>query len=142
MNTIKTLSTQTKKKKGGFTLIEVIAVLILLGILAAVAIPKYVDLTVQAKQRALDAGISELNGREALQWGQAMLATSGSPVDTAIYLLVIGDSLGSSYSATTFAANAGAAAAAGATTLDFQGENITLTRALGTDLTPGIWTSP
>jgi hypothetical protein len=30
-----------------------------------------------AKDRALDAGIAELNGREALAWGQQMLATAG-----------------------------------------------------------------
>lgn len=65
------------KKRNGFTLIEVIAVLVLLGILAAIAVPKYIDMADNAKDRALDAGIAELNGREALAWGQQMLATAG-----------------------------------------------------------------
>jgi prepilin-type N-terminal cleavage/methylation domain-containing protein len=69
-------ATQTKKRNG-FTLIEVIAVLVLLGILAAIAVPKYIDMADNAKDRALDAGIAELNGREALAWGQQMLAAAG-----------------------------------------------------------------
>ena len=59
---MKTNSNTTKKKKG-FTLIEVIAVLVLLGILAAIAIPGYIDLTANAETRALEAGIAEMNGR-------------------------------------------------------------------------------
>ncbi len=33
------------RNQKGFTLVEIIAVLILLGILAAVAVPKFIDLT-------------------------------------------------------------------------------------------------
>ncbi len=56
------------QKQDGYTLIEIIAVLIILGILASVAVPRYIDLEQNAKQRAIDSAISELIGRESLVW--------------------------------------------------------------------------
>ncbi|MHC1791900.1 pilin [Solidesulfovibrio sp.] len=45
-------SRDRKRAQQGFTLIEIIAVLVILGILAVVAVPKYLDLQTEARNSA------------------------------------------------------------------------------------------
>ena len=61
------------KNEEGFTLVEVIAVLVILGILAAVAVPKFFDMQATARQKALQGAIGELNGQVALAFAQNAL---------------------------------------------------------------------
>jgi prepilin-type N-terminal cleavage/methylation domain-containing protein len=65
------------KQEEGFTLVEVIAVLVILGILAAVAIPKFFDMQNTARERAIEGAIGELNGQVALAFAQNAL--NGGP---------------------------------------------------------------
>ena len=51
------------KNEKGFTLIEIIAVLVIMGILAAVAIPKFFDLQTKAREKAVYTAVSELKVR-------------------------------------------------------------------------------
>jgi len=62
-----------KFKQSGFTLIELVVVIVILGILAAIISPKYIDITDQAYDSVADGGAGAL-GATAL-----LVFANGSP---------------------------------------------------------------
>ena len=62
-----------KNNNRGFTLIEIVMVLVLLGILAAVAVPKYYDLKTNAEKAAAQAVASEYQARVNGRFADALL---------------------------------------------------------------------
>jgi MSHA pilin protein MshA len=55
-----------RQQEKGFTLIELVIVIVVLGILAAVAVPRYLDLTGEARVATTNAAVSSTNSAIAI----------------------------------------------------------------------------
>jgi len=75
----------SKLNQEGFTLIELISIMIILGVLGSVAIRKYDNLTNTANVRALAAAVIELNVRESLIWANMKISGDGYTMDEDIF---------------------------------------------------------
>jgi prepilin-type N-terminal cleavage/methylation domain-containing protein len=62
-------------KKQGFTLIELVMVIAIIGILASLSVPKFLDLSGAAKQSATKAGLGALRSVLAIRYASS--ATGG-----------------------------------------------------------------
>jgi len=69
----------------GFTLIELIAVLFILGIMLGIGIPKIISLSDSSEKVGIDMAIIDLNGREMKCWTQAKLDGGGWGDDNKIF---------------------------------------------------------
>lgn len=99
-----------KQTQRGFTLIELVMVIVILGVLAAVAIPKFVDLKGDAVKAATDGVAGALSSASAINYASRSLGTTkGSAVsDCSSVAGILQGGLPTGYSIT-----AGAAASTG-----------------------------
>ena len=82
-----------KAETAGFTLVEIVAVLVLLGILAAVAVPKFFDLSSDAEKKAAEAALMEAQVRINAGYSKAVYAGKSceDAVEGVSSLVKIGD---------------------------------------------------
>lgn len=65
-------------KQQGFTLIELVMVIVILGILAATALPKFVDMTSSARESTLKGLAGAINGAKSIVKAGYLLAPAAT----------------------------------------------------------------
>lgn len=86
---IKRYEANRYKHQKGFTLVEIVAVLLILGILAAAALPKFMGMQATAREKALKGAIGELNAQVVLAFSNNRLQ-NGNPGEYSGYTGEIG----------------------------------------------------
>ena len=115
----------------GFTLIELVSVMIIMSVVASVTIKKFDLVSDNAEFQAVEAAIGELNARESLIWTNIKLSNAGYTNDANLFL-IIDTVLGQGFDWD------GAPDATGGT-LQFRSQSRILTRDASTSIVAGRW---
>ena len=116
----------------GFTLIELVSVMIIMGVVASVSIQKFDIVSNTANERALITGIKELNVRESLVWSNLKISGDGYTNDEDLWDLMKTDLEGGFDWESAPVRDVGG-------TLKFKTASRSLTRHVSTDSSAGRW---
>ena len=120
------------RSQDGFTLIELMSVLVILGVLFSVIIHEFTALSDTAYKNALHAAVKELNIRETLIWSNFKISSDGWSSDDEIFVLMDTEDLGGGYYWNPSVGKLGGA-------LHLGPQSISLTRAPSTIRSAGSW---
>jgi prepilin-type N-terminal cleavage/methylation domain-containing protein len=118
--------------EGGFTLIEILASLVIISVLAAVGIQKYDQISESAKLRVLEKGLHELNSREMVTWTIVKISNEGYHSDAELFATL--DKTIDGYRWAEGPNPAGGK-------LEMQGRAISLARSASTTTSSGRWSA-
>lgn len=130
MQLTRTIKLNTPNNKG-FTLVEVMSVIVIMSVMLSVGIKKLDLLSDTASDRVLETAIRELNTRETLVWTEIKLSDSGWTNDADVFAVMDTD-LGSEI-------NWAAAPGIAGGTLRFKSRSMVLTRTASTTASVGRW---
>jgi len=119
------------KNRKGFTLIEIMAVMVIISVLAGVGMRKFDQVSESASAKALEQGLSELNSRELLTWALVKFSDQRWISDEALFAQ-LDKNMGEGYQWSS-----GPSAAGG--TLHMTSASITLARTPSTVSSAGKW---
>ena len=69
-----------RSQQAGFTLIELVVVIVILGILAATALPKFVDMSGEAEQAAVQGVAGAISSAGAINYAKVKAGGTGVPI--------------------------------------------------------------
>jgi prepilin-type N-terminal cleavage/methylation domain-containing protein len=116
----------------GFTLIELVSVMIIMGVVASVSIQKFDIVSNTANERALISGIKELNVRESLVWSNMKISEDGYTTDEDLWNLMQTDLAGYNWGTSE-------PTRVGGGTLSFKTASKALSRQQSTPAAAGKW---
>ena len=108
------------------------SVIMVLGLMGAIVVPRYIDFEANANQRAIDAAIVELNGREKLTWADHRI----SPTNWESDAKVLSDT---DYNLAADYIWSNGLPSAGGRVLSYKGLTITLHRKASTAAQAAVW---
>lgn len=127
------------KNQNGFTLIELVVVIVVLGILSAIAVPKFISMKQEAGEAALKGVAGSLASASAINYAKASLDKTNAAVTevlncTATASLLQGGVLPTGYTITSLAVADDAAATCTLTSSLITANNTTTFTAIGVDV--------
>ena len=125
------LNKHLKSNQKGFTLLETMSVLVIMGVIFSVAIKKFDLISDSASMTAIKKGVREVNSQETLVWAQIKLSDTGWISDVDVYNAVE-KNLGQGYNWSPGPAITGG-------TLHYKSQSVALVRNQSTRHTVGSW---